>query len=356
MSHPLIHTEKNPSPFTKPDPSNLGFGKHFTDHIFLAHYSTEKSWHNFKIQPFSNLQLHPAACVLHYGQALFEGLKAYRWEDESIALFRPEFNWSRMVAGSQRLCMQAPPKEVFLNGIRELVKIDKDWIPNTPHSSLYIRPTLIASEGFLGIRPSNEYLFFVIMSPVGPYYSEGLAPVKIWIENEYLRAAPGGLGDTKAAANYAGSLKASECAKAKGYTQVLWLDVHKQHIEEVGTMNVFFVFENEIVTPKLDGTILGGKTRDSAIQILKAKGHRVSERKLSIEELLSAQKNSTLKEVFGTGTAAVVSPVGELANDHFKIVLNNEDSQSITKTLYNELTDIQYGRKADSFSWIEKLD
>ncbi len=355
MNNTSIQVEKNPILRQKPDPSNLGFGKHFTDHIFIAKYSAHRSWHDLKIEPFQNLNLHPASGVLHYGQALFEGMKAYRWESGEIALFRPEFNWKRMVQGSERLCMQAPPKELFLEGVKQLVRLDRDWVPGTPHASLYIRPTLIASEGFLGIRPSNEYLFFVILSPVGPYYAEGLAPVKIWIEKEFLRAAPGGLGNTKAAANYAGSLKASEQAKAKGYTQVLWLDITKKYIEEVGTMNVFFVFEDEIITPSLDGTILGGKTRDSAIQLLRAKGHNVQERKLSLEEITKANQTGRLKEVFGTGTAAVISPVGELANDDFKIVINDRKTGELSGQLYNDLTNIQYGRTEDSHSWIEKI-
>lgn len=323
--------------------------------MFVARYSTEKQWHSAKLAPYQPLDLSPAAAVLHYGQALFEGMKAYRWEDDSIALFRPEFNWQRMVLGAERLCMQAPPKELFLEGVKQLVDLDRDWVPNAPHSSLYIRPTLIATESFLGIRPSNEYLFFIILSPVGPYYSEGLAPVKIWIEKDFLRAAPGGLGHTKAAANYAGSLKASENARSRGYTQVLWLDVHKKNIEEVGTMNVFFVFDNEIVTPNLEGTILGGKTRDSIIQLLRAKGHKIQERKLPLEELIKANKSGRLKEVFGTGTAAVISPVGELATDEEKIVINNGSTGKISGELYKDLTDIQYGRVTAPGQWTVKV-
>ena len=346
-----IQIEKAAVLKAKPDPHNLGFGKHFTDHMFVAKYSLDKQWHDLKIIPFQDLKLTPTACVLHYGQALFEGLKAYRRNDGHVGLFRPEFNWMRMKQGSDRLCMQAPPKEIFLEAVEQLVRLDQDWIPETPNSSLYIRPTLIATEGFLGIRPSNEYLFFIVLSPVGPYYPEGLAPTKIWIEKEFVRAAPGGLGSTKAAANYAGSLKASENAKAKGFTQVLWLDVHKKYIEEVGTMNVFFVFDNEIVTPGLEGTILGGKIRDTAIQLLRAKGHKVQERKLSLAELTQAHQDGRLKEVFGTGTAAVISPVGTLASDDFNITINQGKSGEVSESLHKELTDIQYGRVSDSQSW-----
>ncbi len=352
MENLNIEIQKNSNPGSKPDSSKLGFGKHFTDHMFMAHFSKDQGWHDLKIKPFENLSLNPAACVLHYGQALFEGMKAYRWENGKVALFRPEFNWRRMVQGSERLCMQAPPKDIFLEGIKQLVGLDQDWVPDAPHSALYIRPTLVASEGFLGIRPSNEYLFFIILSPVGPYYAEGLAPVKIWIEKEFVRAAPGGLGSTKAAANYAGSLKASENAKSRGFTQVLWLDVHKKHIEEVGTMNVFFVFENEIVTPGLGGTILGGKTRDTAIQLLRKKGHTVNERKLSLEELKKAHQDGLLKEVFGTGTAAVISPVGKLGSDDFEMVINDGETGEISQQLYSDLTDIQYGRSPDENNWI----
>jgi branched-chain amino acid aminotransferase len=350
-----IQIEQNPEPRPKPDFNNLGFGKHFTDHIFTAKYNGDQHWHDLKIMPFQNLSLNPAACVLHYGQALFEGMKAYRWESGQVALFRPEFNWKRMVQGSERLCMQAPPKDIFVKAIQELVRLDQEWIPTVPHSALYIRPTLIASEGFLGIRPSQEYLFFIILSPVGPYYPEGVAPVKIWIEKEFVRAAPGGLGSTKAAANYAGSLKASENAKARGFTQVLWLDVHKKYIEEVGTMNVFFVIDDEIVTPGLGGTILGGKTRDSAIQLLRAQGHNVQERQLSLTELIQANKDGRLKEVFGTGTAAVISPVGQLASDDFQMTINGGQTGPISQKLYTDLTDIQHGRSDDPFSWIVKL-
>ncbi len=319
--------------------------------MFVAKYSAEKQWHDLKITPFQDLKLSPTACVLHYGQALFEGLKAYRRADGKVGLFRPEFNWKRMVEGSQRLCMQAPPKEIFLEAVKQLVQLDQEWVPAAAHSSLYIRPTLIATEGYLGIRPANEYLFFIILSPVGPYYQEGLAPTKIWIEKEFVRAAPGGLGSTKAAANYAGSLKASENAKANGFTQVLWLDIHKKYIEEVGTMNVFFVFDDEIVTPGLDGTILGGKIRDTAIQILRAKGYNVQERKLSLAELIQSNEAGHLKEVFGTGTAAVISPVGRLASDDFNITINEGKTGKISEYLYKELTDIQYGRTHDSNSW-----
>jgi branched-chain amino acid aminotransferase len=350
-----ITTIKTLSPAAKPDPTNLGFGKYFTDHMFLAKYSKDKGWHDAKICPREALPLDPAASVLHYGQALFEGMKAFKQEDGKIALFRPEFNWQRLCDGAERLCMVAPPKELFLKGIEELVKFDQDWIPTNKNTSLYIRPTLIGTEGFLGVRPSEEFLFFVILSPVGSYYAEGAAPVKIWVETDYLRAAPGGLGATKAAANYAGSLKAAFKAKQKGYSQVLWLDVNHEYIEEVGTMNVFFVFKNEIVTPALDGTILSGGVRDSVIRLLKATGQKVTERKIKIRELTDAQTKCELLEMFGTGTAAVISPVGELASQDWKLSISEQKMGPVAANLYSQLTRMQYGQTADTFSWLKHI-
>ncbi len=352
---PSISIKKTETPKLKPDFNNLSFGKYFTDHMFLAHYSSKMGWHKAEITPRQNLSLDPASSVLHYGQALFEGMKAFRKTDGSITLFRPEYNWSRMVDGADRLCLQAPPRELFMEGIKSLVKLDQDWVPDQDGSSLYIRPTLIGTEGFLGVRPSNEYLFFVILSPVGAYYSGGLAPLKIWVETDFLRAAPGGLGHTKAAANYAGSLKAAQLAKQNGYSQVLWLDVDKKYVEEVGTMNVFFAFENEIVTPILDGTILGGGVRDSVIQLLRHQGKNVVERKVSVEEILIKHKEGSLKEIFGTGTAAIVSPVGELNSKEWELNINQNETGPIAKKLYNDLTAIQHGRTEDIFSWLEQI-
>ncbi len=340
----------------KPDSSTLGFGKYFTDHMFTAKYSVEKGWYSAEVSPYKPFEIDPGASVLHYGQALFEGMKAFRQENGKIVLFRPEFNWKRMTAGADRLCMEAPPQELFLQGIKELVKVDEDWIPDQP-GSLYIRPTLIGTEAFLGVRPSNEILFFAILSPVSSYYAEGSAPINIWVEKNYLRAAPGGLGATKAAANYAGSLKAALNAKKKGYSQVLWLDHMHEYVEEVGTMNVFFVFENEIVTPSLDGTILGGGVRESVIQLLKSWNLPIVERKLKLAEVLEASKTGKLKEAFGTGTAAVISPIGELANDEWKIKLSHQGQQGeLSKKIYDELTGVQYGRREDKLGWLSPLN
>lgn len=355
MTDKKITIRRTENPKQKPPSDSLGFGRFFTDHMFLASYSTKKGWFNPRITPYESLPLDPSASVLHYGQALFEGMKAFRHEDGSSFIFRPDFNWARMVEGAERLCMVAPPKDLFIEGISALVDIDKEWIPKEEGCSLYIRPTLIGTEGFLGVRPSEEYLFFTILSPVGSYYGEGTKPVKIWVEEEFLRAAPGGLGATKAAANYAGSLKAATQAKKNSFAQVLWLDVQREYVEEVGTMNVFFVFENEIVTPSLEGTILGGGVRNSIITLLKSLNKPVVERKVKLQEIRDGVNNNTLKEVFGTGTAAVISPVGELAAKNWKLTINNNEIGPIARFLYDELTGIQKGTKADKFNWLHKI-
>ncbi len=340
------------TPKVKPFDQQLGFGRFFSDHMFTLKYNSKTGWQDPQITPYQPLPLDPAASVLHYGQALFEGMKAFRQEDGRCVLFRPEFNWQRMKAGAERLCMQCPPKDLFIQGIRELVKIDRDWIPKIPGSSLYIRPTLIGTEGFLGVRPADDYLFFVILSPVSSYYGDDDQTVKIWVEEEYIRAAPGGLGATKAAANYAASLKAAQEAKRSAYSQVLWLDTTREYVEEVGTMNVFFVFDEEIVTPSLDGTILGGGVRDSIIQILKSWNKPIQERKIKLSEIREAAAQGRLREVFGSGTAAVISPVGELASKNWKISINHNKVGPLATELYNKLTSLQLGQSPDSFGWL----
>lgn len=352
-----ISIQKSTQLKIKPDSKNLGFGKYFTDHMFLSRYSRSKGWHDHQIVPYGPLHLDPGAGVLHYGQALFEGQKAFKQQNGKAVIFRPHFNWQRMMKGAERLCMEAPPEDVFVEGIRQLVKIDESWIPENLDSSLYIRPTLIASEAFLGVRPADEYLFYVILSPVGPYYGPGADRVKIWIEDNYTRAAIGGLGATKAAANYASSLKAAYEANKKGYSQVLWLDTNKKYIEEVGTMNVFFVFENEIVTPELDGTILPGGTREIVIELLKEKekngGKKIVERKLTLDEVIKASASGHLKEAFGAGTAAVISFIGELSNNRIQCSINS--SFSIAQELKNEIMAIQRGSVPDSRGWLLEI-
>lgn len=325
--------------------------------MFLAKYSEAKGgWYSSGVVPYAPLTLDPCATVLHYGQALFEGMKAFRWADDRVAILRPEYNWQRLCAGADRLCMQAPPKEIFMDGLKALLKTDHDWIPTDAGTSIYIRPTLIATEAFLGVRPSTEYLFFIVLSPVASYYGSKSPSVKIWIEKEYTRAAPGGLGATKAAANYAGSLKAAVGARKRGYDQVLWLDVYKKAIEEVGTMNVFFVIDKKVITPKLTGTILEGNTRAIAIQFLKDKGVDVEERTLTLDELKAAHLAGTLSEAFGTGTAAVITPIGELAGEDMQMMLAKRDASEIgpvAAALYQQITSLQSGKSTDTHKWLE---
>lgn len=339
----------------KPPAQSLGFGQYFTDHLFQVAYSPEKGWHDAKVMPYQDFKIDPGASVLHYGQALFEGMKAFRQKNGQVVLFRPEYNCRRLQEGAERLCMQAPPTELMMAGIQKLVDLDQDWIPTDRGCSLYIRPTLIGTEAFLGVRPSNNYLFYVILSPVSSYYKEGLNPVSIWVEEKYIRAAPGGLGATKAGANYAASLRGALEAKKQGYAQVLWLDVTHQYIEEVGTMNVFFAIGDEIITPSLDGTILAGGVRNSVIELLRSWGMKVSERKLSMKEVMQALQSGQLKEAFGTGTAAVISPIGELFYQEKKWQLNDKKIGPLAQRLYNEITAIQAGEAPDKWGWLHQI-
>ncbi len=282
-------------------------------------------------------------------------MKAFRQGDGQIALFRPEFNCKRMQQGAARLCLQAPPAEIFMQALKELVEVEARWVPDDAMSSLYIRPTLIGSEAFLGVRPAREILFFILLSPVGPYYARGQAPTKIWVEDRAVRAAPGGLGATKAGANYAASLQSAFHAKQKGFDQVLWLDSQHEGIEEVGTMNVFWVLKDEIVTPALNGSILAGGMRDSVIQLLRHEGARVSERLITMSEIIECKNNGTLLEAFGTGTAAVISPIGELYYKEIRHVLNKGEVGSVSARLYEIISGIQRGRRPDEFGWMKPL-
>ncbi|WP_374032344.1 branched-chain amino acid aminotransferase [Bdellovibrio bacteriovorus] len=343
------------TPKTLPPSDQLGFGQHFSDHMFVAKYTEGKGWSEAGVVPYGPLSLDPGASVFHYGQALFEGMKAFRKEDGEVVFFRPEFNYHRLAEGAARLCLEAPPMDLFMEGLHQVVAADERWIPKGPNTSLYIRPTLIGSEPFLGVRPSRETMFFILLSPVGSYYSEGTKPIKIWTEEKYLRAAPGGLGAVKAGANYASSLKAALEAKKKGYAQVLWLDVEHQGIEEVGTMNVFFVFDNEIVTPALNGSILSGGTRDAILQLLRSKNLPVVERRITIKEVVDRLAKGELKEAFGTGTAAVISPVGVLHYQGKDWTINNNENGPLSTQLYNEITAIQRGAQADTLNWLVPL-
>jgi branched-chain amino acid aminotransferase len=343
------------------DESKLGFGKIFTDHMFTMKYDKKKGgWYEAAIIPYSNIELDPAACGLHYGQLIFEGLKCYNGK-KGLNLFRPMKNLERMDNSAKRMCMAPLDKEIILKGMKELIKLDREWVPKSPGTSLYIRPTMIATEPFLGVHPSEQYLFYIILCPVGAYYASGFAPIKIMVEDKYVRAAPGGVGDAKVAGNYAASLKSAEEAQAKGFTQVLWLDAReRKYIEEVGTMNMMFVFKNgneiEVVTSPLTGSILPGVTRDSVLQLLKHWGYKATERMISIDEVIEKSKNGELVEAFGTGTAAVITPVGSLTYKDKDYVINDFKIGSLTQKLYDELTAIQYCQKDDPLGWIEMID
>lgn len=336
----------------KPDFNNLGFGQYFSDYMFEMDYEEGKGWHNPVIKPYSPISLDPSAMVFHYGQAIFEGMKAYKTKDGRILLFRPEENMKRVNVSNDRICIPEIDIDFCVEAVKKLVAIEESWIPTIDGTSLYIRPFIIATDPFLGVRASHTYKFMVILSPVGAYYPEGLNPVKIFVEKNYVRAVKGGTGFAKTPGNYAASLKSQIEAKKKGYTQVLWLDgVERKYIEEVGTMNVFFKIGKTIITPSLDGSILPGITRKSSIEVLKSWGILVEERKISIDEVVEAAKTGELKEVFGTGTAAVISPVGEISYGDEKIIINKGEIGEISKKLYDTITGIQSGELPDQYNW-----
>ncbi|MDR2514192.1 MAG: branched-chain amino acid aminotransferase [Christensenellaceae bacterium] len=338
------------------DESALVFGKSFTDYMFTMEFSSAKGWHSPTIKPYAPLSIDPANLTLHYGQSLFEGMKAYRDAEGGVRLFRPADNFARMSIGAQRLAMVPLDEEMALAGLKALLEIEKDWIPRSPGTSLYIRPTMMAMDAFLGVHASDSYLFFIILSPVAAYYKEGLKPVKIYVEDEYVRAARGGIGYTKAAANYVASMLAGSQAEKRGYSQVLWLDaVERKYIEEVGAMNIFFVIGGKLVTPPLRGSILAGITRNSVIQLAKAKGLEVEERPISIDEVFEAAQSGAMSEAFGSGTAAVISPVGHFSWKGEEVAVNGGKMGKIAQDLYDSLTAIQYGRAADPFGWSIKL-
>lgn len=338
------------------DEAKLGFGKIFTDHFFLMEYSAGKGWHSPSIEPYRPLLMDPACMCFHYGQEIFEGLKAYRGKDGSIYLFRPKENIRRMNASAVRMCMAELDGDLYLEAMKKLVLLDKEWIPGSPGTSLYIRPTMIATEKALGVHPSAEYLFYIILCPVGAYYPQGFAPTKIFVSEDYVRSVRGGIGNCKAAANYAASLYASEKAQAMGYTQVLWLDAVKlRYVEEVGTSNIFFHIGDTLVTPNLTGSILPGITRDSVITLARHWGISVEERPISIEEILEANDRGALKDVFASGTAAIVSPVGHLYYRGKEHLICGGGIGDLTRKLYEEILHIQYGEKEDPFGWRMKI-
>lgn len=338
------------------DTSKLGFGNHFTDHMFIMNYDKGQGWHSPRILPYGPLSLDPAAMCLHYGQEVFEGLKAYRTPDGKVLLFRPDKNMSRLNLSNERLCIPKIDEEFAVEAIKQLVATDIEWVPDGDGTSLYIRPFIIAVEPHIGVHPAEHLLFIVIMSPVGAYYPEGINPVKIYVERNYVRAVRGGMGYVKSAGNYAVSLKAQDVAEKQGYTQVLWLDgIERKYIEEVGTMNIFFKIAGEVVTPALQGSILSGITRLSCIELLRSWGYQVNERPLALDEVEQAATDGTLEEAFGTGTAAVISPVGELKVDDRNIIINSGKIGPVARRLYDTLTGIQYGRLPDEFGWTVKV-
>ena len=346
-----IKVTKTTTPKEKPQ-GPLGFGKLFTDHMFMMNYTEGMGWHDPRVVPFQDISLSPACVVFHYGQEMFEGMKAYRGENGETYLFRPFKNAERANRSNQRLCIPELPEDIFVEGVKAVVEVDKDWIPTEPGTSLYIRPFIIATDAFLGVAPSKTYLYMVILSPSGAYYSEGLAPVGIWIEDDYVRAVKGGIGFTKTGGNYVASLAAQVKAHDGGFSQVLWLDgVERRYIEEVGAMNIFFKIDGKVVTPMLNGSILPGVTRDSVLTLLKSWGIPCEERRISVDELLEAQKNGKLEEVFGTGTAAVISPVGKLRYKDEIMTIGDGGIGPVSQKLYDTITGIQTGKLADPFDW-----
>lgn len=335
----------------KPDQNNLGFGNYFTDHMFVMDWDEGEGWHDARIVPYEPIAMDPASMVLHYAQETFEGLKAYK-NDDKILMFRPEMNAKRMIKSNERLCMAEVSEEMFIEACEAIVKYEQDWIPTAEGTSLYIRPFCFASEAGVGVHPAKSYKFVIILSPVGAYYPEGVNPVKIYVEDEYVRAVIGGTGFAKCGGNYAASIAAQVKAEKLGYTQVLWLDgVHRKYVEEVGTMNVMFVIDDEIVTAPLEGSVLPGVTRDSCIAILKEWGYKINEKHLAIDDLMEYAKTGRLQEAFGTGTAAVISPVGELNYKGNVQIINDFKIGPITQRLYDELTGIQWGKIADTRGW-----
>jgi len=340
----------------KPDDAKLGFGTLFTDHMLNMDYSLEGGWHAARIEPYGSIEMDPATMFLHYGQGVFEGLKAYRTDSGQIQLFRPQENFKRLNRSCRRLCIPEVDEDFALESLKQLIALEKGWVPGAPETSLYIRPTIVAMDPFLGVRASHTYRYFIILSPVGAYYPEGFNPVKILVTSDLVRAVRGGVGEAKTPGNYAASLLAGEQAHAAGYTQVLWLDgVEQKYLEEVGSMNIFFVIDDEIVTPQLNGSILPGVTRKSVIELAKHWNEKVSERKVSIDELFEAHASGRLKEVFGSGTAAVISPVGQIKYGDQVITINANRTGPVAQKYYTAITDIQYGRAEDPLKWVVKI-
>jgi len=338
------------------DESKLGFGRIFTDRMLLVEWKADRGWVDARIQPYAPFVLDPSALVFHYAQEIFEGLKAYRWADGGIALFRPEMNARRFNRSADRLCMPELPEDFFVESIAELVRLERDWVPSSEGTSLYIRPTMIAVEPVLGVKASDHYYYYVILSPVGAYYAAGFNPTRILVEERYVRATPGGTGEAKTGGNYASSLKAAQEAKKKGFDQVLWLDgIHHRYVEEVGSMNMFFAYQDCVVTAPLTGSILSGVTRDSVLKLADSIGFRVEERPIEIDRLMADVREGRVREAFGSGTAAVITPVGVLGYRGKEYTVGDGGVGSLTRKLYDTLTGIQYGRIPDPFGWVRKI-
>ena len=347
-----IRVEKIAVPKQKPDEKNLGFGKFYTDHMFVMDYDSHKGWHDARIVPYGPIPLEPTCVTLHYAQETFEGLKAYRTAEGKILLFRPEINARRMINSNRRLCMPEFPEEMFVEAVKAIVKMDADWVPSEPETSLYIRPFMFATEGALGVHAANSYKFVIVLSPSGAYYKEGVNPVRILIEDELVRAVKGGTGFAKCGGNYAASILGQVKAEKKGCAQVLWLDgVERKYVEEVGTMNVMFKINNEIYTAPIDGSVLPGVTRDSILHILRDWGYTVHEERLSVDDLMAAGHSGALEEAFGTGTAAVISPIGEFIYKEDSVKINDFKTGELTQKLYDYLTGIQWGKEEDKYGW-----
>ena len=355
---PEISINLSPTRKAKPvDESRLGFGQIFTDHMFVMDYEEGKGWYDPRIVPYAPLLLDPSTMVFHYGQAIFEGLKAYRTADDGINLFRPLDNMNRINVSNERMVIPPVDPAFCVECLKVLVDIERDWVPRTKDTSLYIRPFIIATDAFLGVRPSRTFKFLIILSPSGPYYPQGLNPVNIYVENEYVRAVKGGTGFAKTPGNYAASLASQAKAYKAGYVQVLWLDgIERRYIEEVGSMNVFFVIDGKVMTPSLNGSTLPGITRRTVIELCRSWGIDVEECPLAIDEVFAKAREGKVSEVFGSGTAAVISPVGELMWNDQTVVFNNKQIGSLSERLYRHITDIQYGRIPDEFHWIVKVD
>jgi len=355
VKFPLTRTD---APKAKPeDESKLGFGKKFSDHMFVMEYDVGEGWHDGRIVPYAPLALDPATVVFHYAQEIFEGMKAYRTADDEIQLFRPEANAKRFQDSSERLCIPQIPVETFVDAVKAIVDVERDWVPHSEGASLYIRPFAIATDVGLGVHASHKYLFCIICSPSGAYYAEGINPIRIYVEDEYIRAAPGLTGYTKCGGNYAASIKAGEEAAQQGYAQVLWLDgVEKKYVEEVGAMNIFFKIDGKVYTAACDGTVLAGVTRRSSIELLHDWGYEVIEGKIAIADIMEAGRQGKLEEVFGTGTAAVVSPVKELKWKNEVVNIGDGNIGPVTQKLYDTMTGMQWGKLPDTKGWIVPVE